>query len=181
MLFRSVMKTTWTWKGIDKDGQEIEITDGDAEQTEKESAVVEYTAATASTKCQYEAEAEPEVEEAVVSVKYENDNSTVDCEHEVIAYYTATVSGKSDRKTVVIPQLKHNYDWKLNKDWNEVDETTTGVKAVYGCLNEIPDDVWTNPGDYVIYDVTVTKDMSKAPDCEKDGEITWALDRKSVV
>ena len=115
-----VMKTTWTWKGIDKDGQEIEITDGDAEQTEKESAVVEYTAATASTKCQYEAEAEPEVEEAVVSVKYENDNSTVDCEHEVIAYYTATVSGKSDRKTVVIPQLKHNYDWKLNKDWNEI-------------------------------------------------------------
>ena len=65
-------------------------------------------------------------------------------------------------------------------EWDDINESTTGIKAVYGCLNEIPDDIWTNnpdPEKYEIQDVTVVKSVedSKEPDCTDGGTIVWDL------
>ncbi len=170
--------TTWAWKGIVKDGdteKEVDVT------AENESSVIRYTSATATTVCENEKDEDgeyvnPRVETIPVTPSYEDGNSVVTCEQGVIAYYDAVASsGASARKVITLPPSGHNPGWKINVSLDEIDDNTTGVKAVYGCLNELTDDVWNDP-EADIRDVTVVKsDETEEPTCMAEGKIVWNL------
>ncbi len=178
---------TWVWKGTTADGKtDVTVTD------ENEADIVAYTAAALTRTCKNDPKDSKTIEAEKVDVTKDPANAEdVSCTQGVIAYYDAEVTFDktetdpgtkyADRKVIVKEALGHKYGWIINEDWESISGETTGVKAYYGCMNKIPEDVWTNDtgkyNDYNIQDVNIVKNtaQSSEPTCSTKGATVWDL------